>query len=106
MKTLFLFIFQLVNQKFVSPLDASGTLLSQTVHQSEIGGMVLSKTGTGGTSTIQKKLLIDKMPAEAPDEEGDAIEDIDNNEKGGKTYSVKKNSQMQMSLVTARMKIM
>ena len=68
--------------------------------------MVLSKIGTGGGLTMHRKLLIDKMPPQAEDEEGDAIEDIDNNEKGGRTYSCQKNSQLKMSLVTARMKIM
>ena len=46
------------------------------------------------------------MPAEVEDGEGDMIEDIDNNEKGGRTYSCQKNSQLKMSLITDRMKIM
>ena len=55
---------------------------------------------------INRKLTIDKMPEEIQDEDGDCIEDIDNNEKGGRTYSCQKNSQLKMSLITARMKIM
>ena len=41
--------------------------MSNSVSSSKIGGLVLSKTGTGGSSRILDRLMIENLPEEIPD---------------------------------------
>ena len=96
---------KLVNRKFVSPLDMSGSILSQSINHSRIGGLVLSKTGTGGSHKILDRLFNEENSVELPDVPGAILEGIDNNQVPQRTYRAQLNSQKKMSVVTARMRV-
>ena len=93
---------KLISHHYISPIEAKSAILLKSVTQSELASIVMSRQGPCGSKEMFERVVLKNCPPEIQDEDGDTLETIDNNERGSRTYSVKLNSTMKMSLVTAR----
>ena len=94
--------FKLISHNYISPIEAKSAILLKSVSQSELASIVISRQGACGSEEMFERVVLKNCPPEMKDEVGDSLETIDNNERGSRTYSVKLNSTLKMSLVTAR----